>query len=213
MYKYLVSTVESLKKAMARLSDDLNRANKEKRLEATSSDAMQKVIGSLEHLILSRIDILRSFELLSSIDLNHAEQLLLRRYLGGVCPDTKFGGYEFELCDMLDDYRLAGGDLEALVKAPLFDRTKLGDPRVIRSFCEALDFDSANEFEDWLLDAGVGEVEWRLLRLLNLGAAARAVGFKELAADLLTEAEECCAGMALEQGHPYLRLLQSLLDP
>lgn len=109
-------------------------------------------IELLRQLIKSRIDPLNAFELLAQVDVSSAMQALLGWYLGkGVDPDTKFGGYTFELSTMLDDlYEIAGEDaLRQLIHMDAFDRNRLDDPRVREAFCDALDI-APQEFAVWL---------------------------------------------------------------
>jgi len=109
--------------------------------EALPDAEREALGGELERLILLGIEVLNAFELLVRIDPARAVELLLRRYLGrGVSPDTKFGGYEFELSTMVDDLvEIQGeGALAELVASERFDPGKLDDPRVLRSFSEAL---------------------------------------------------------------------------
>jgi DNA-directed RNA polymerase alpha subunit len=104
------------------------------------------------NLIISRIDILNSFELLVRLDPDRALRVLTRCYLGkGVSPDTKHGGYESELSIMLDDIVEISGEptLRKLVKLNIDEET-MKDKRVIRSFCDALSLDAEIEFLHWL---------------------------------------------------------------
>jgi len=109
-------------------------------------------ISLLRDLIRSRIYPINAFELLARIDLSSAMQALLRWYLGkGVSPDTKFGGYTFELSTMLDDLNEIAGEnaLRQLIHLDSFDRDRLDDPRVREAFCDALDI-APQDFNGWL---------------------------------------------------------------
>lgn len=117
---------DALDEALRRLDRDLEPAD----------------IPVLEQLIVRRIEVLRPFERLAALDLQAARKVLLDRWLGhGVDPDTKFGGYTFELGVMLDDLRVVGGDdaLRGLIADPRFARERLSDPRVLDALGEALD--------------------------------------------------------------------------
>ena len=108
----------------------------------------------LEELILKRIEVLNLFELLLKIDPGRAKNILVRRYLGeSVSPDTKFGGFEFELSTMLDDYNEILGEkaLVDLINHPEIEIRRLKDTRVLRSLTEALDFNDENESLNWVI--------------------------------------------------------------
>ncbi len=86
----------------------------------------------------------RFYGLLVQFDREAAIELLLSRYLGkAVDPDTKFGGFEFELATMLEDLREAGGEecLGKLVRHPQFSMGRIADQRVRRVFSEVLRLD------------------------------------------------------------------------
>lgn len=119
--------------------------------EALSSDERESLCGDLEQLILLRVEVLNAFELMVRLDPKRSARLLLRLYLGrGVSPDTKFGGYEFELSTMVDDLvEFEGAEaLAELVRSARFDPSKLDDPRVARSFSEALSCEP-DELRQW----------------------------------------------------------------
>src|SRR5262249_38046504 len=87
----------------------------------------------LKELIISRIYPLNVFGLLVRLDRASAIEVLLRRYVGrGVDPDTKFGGYQFELAGMLTDLVDVRGEaaLRDLVQHHDFNPTVLEDSRV-----------------------------------------------------------------------------------
>lgn len=110
-------------------------------------------VAWLRELIIRRIYPANAFELLAHIDVNMAIEALLDRYLGEfVCPDTKFGGYSFELATMLGDLvEIAGPDaLRQLLRCDGFGRKHLKDRRVIDAFSEALDIDE-KQWEAWLI--------------------------------------------------------------
>jgi hypothetical protein len=109
--------------------------------DALSTADRDTLCGELEQLIAHRIEVLNAFEFLVRLAPKRAADMLLRLYLGrGVSPDTKFGGYEFELSTMVDDLVELAGEaaLTSLVKSDRFDPDKLEDPRVQRCFSEAL---------------------------------------------------------------------------
>jgi hypothetical protein len=106
----------------------------------------------LRELMVRRIYPANAFELLARIDADAAIEALLDRHLGdGVDPDTKFGGYLFELATMLDDLvEIAGPDaLRQLIQRDGFGRKHLSDRRVIAAFSDALDLD-AQQWDTWL---------------------------------------------------------------
>ena len=107
----------------------------------------------LEKLIISRIQIANFFEILLRIDPIRAKNILIDRYLGeSVSPDRKYGGFEFELSLMLDDYIeiLGKKELIELINHPEVKLERLKDPRVINSLIEALDFDDQGECMTWI---------------------------------------------------------------
>lgn len=106
----------------------------------------------LREIMIRRIYPANAFELLAHIDVNMAIEALLDRYLGEfVGPDTKFGGYSFEISTMLSDLaEIAGTDaLRQLLRHDGFGRKHLQDRRVIEAFSEALDIDE-KQWETWL---------------------------------------------------------------
>ncbi|HET6878805.1 MAG TPA: hypothetical protein VFI31_01470 [Pirellulales bacterium] len=112
----------------------------------------QADVGWLRELIIHRIYPVNAFELLAHIDVDSAIEALLDRYLGeAVSPDTKFGGYSFELDTMLDDLvEIAGPDaLKRLVQRNGFGRKHLNDRRVTDAFADALNLD-AKQWNTWL---------------------------------------------------------------
>jgi hypothetical protein len=115
-----------------------------------SRGATREDVALLKELIISRTEILSAFEVLCRVDVQEATSVLLSRYVGdAVDPDTKYGGFEFELSTMLDNLNEIG-DPEALQRlAAAIDDEKLRDPRVVRAFCDALDIDS-DAFAVWL---------------------------------------------------------------
>jgi hypothetical protein len=103
-------------------------------------------------LILRRIYPTNAFAALANVSPPVAQQMLLARYLGkGVDPDTKFGGFSYELSSMLDDFYMASGErgLRELVRHPQFDRNCLDDPRVVDALSEALKI-RPEELPEWL---------------------------------------------------------------
>jgi hypothetical protein len=108
------------------------------------------------NLVLHRIYPINAFEAVSRLSIDDALSLLLRRYAGKHAePDGKFGGFSFELSSMLDDLFHHHGEegLRRLISMPDFNRDALSDPRVVASFCEALDMDH-NEFRNWIAGEG-----------------------------------------------------------
>ncbi len=106
----------------------------------------------LKLLIWRRIYPLNAFGALVRIDKNAAVDILMTLYLGrAVDPDTKYGGYVFELSTMLDDLRETYGAevLCEVIKHPMFDRERISDKRVIEAFSDALGLD-ASCFSHWL---------------------------------------------------------------
>jgi hypothetical protein len=101
-------------------------------------------IDLLQELIRRRIYPLNAFAALAKVARPAAFDLLFSRSLGhGVDPDTKFGGYAFELGAMLDDLCEAHGQsaLSDLVHDPRFNRRLLNDDRVVAAFADVLDID------------------------------------------------------------------------
>jgi hypothetical protein len=130
-------------------NDALHQAN---RGLAFSTRLEPSDIPVLRELIVRRIDVLPAFSRLVILDPQAARKVLLDRWLGyGVDPDTKYGGYAFELSSMLDDLREAGGDaaLREVISDPRFARERLSDPRVLDSLGFALDKTSA-QVKRWL---------------------------------------------------------------
>jgi hypothetical protein len=104
----------------------------------------------LKDLIIRRIYPANIFEVLARVDWDAASAILLSRYLGkGVDPDTKFGGYSFELSSLLEDYCEKGGyhAIRSLLSHPDFDRAKLSDPRVSEVLCSLLHIEPEQLFE------------------------------------------------------------------
>lgn len=96
----------------------------------------------LRELVIRRIDVLPAFEQLVKLDAAVAREVLLDRWLGGdVDPDTRFGGFTFELTAMLDDLRQIAGEaaLRAVIADPRIAPDRLADPRVLESLGQALD--------------------------------------------------------------------------
>lgn len=106
----------------------------------------------LRELMMRRIYPANAFELLARIDVDAAIEALLDRHLGaGVDPDTKFGGYLFELATMLDDLvEIAGPEtLRRLIQRDGFGRKHLNDRRVISAFSEALELNE-EQWDGWV---------------------------------------------------------------
>lgn len=106
----------------------------------------------LKELIHRRIYPCNAFEILAHLDQDAAIEMLLRCYFGNhVNPDTKFGGFEFEIGLMLDDLRSICGieQVVRLVNEPDFALALLDDPRVRRVFSEVLAI-SENEVSSWV---------------------------------------------------------------
>jgi hypothetical protein len=102
-------------------------------------------ISLLRELIVRRIYPVNAFGLLAQADPEVAADVLLSRYLGkSVDPDTKFGGFEFELATMLDDLLAAGGmeGIADLVRKSDFAMDRLEDPRVKRVFSDVLQIET-----------------------------------------------------------------------
>jgi hypothetical protein len=109
-------------------------------------------INLLQELILRRIYPVNAFAALAKVASRAAVDMLFSRSLGhAVDPDTKFGGYAFELSAMLDDLREVQGEsaLRDLVRDPRFNRHLLNDDRVVGAFADALDID-IEAFCDWM---------------------------------------------------------------
>jgi hypothetical protein len=101
-------------------------------------------ISLLQELIFRRVYPVNAFAALAKVARPIAVDLLFSRYLGhAVDPDSKFGGYAFELGAMLDDLREAHGQaaLRDVVRDPRFNRQLLNDDRVLGAFADALDID------------------------------------------------------------------------
>lgn len=98
----------------------------------------------LKQMIVRRIYPVNAFAALAVVDRQGAIDVLFSRYLGiGVDPDSKFGGYCFELSTMLDDLRESYGEavLRELICDRRFNRNLLHDKRVLEAFMEALEID------------------------------------------------------------------------
>jgi predicted metal-dependent hydrolase len=109
-------------------------------------------VDLLQRLVLSRIYPINAFAVLARLDKQAAIDVLLGRYVGNaVDPDTKFGGYTFELSSMLEDLAEAQGEesLRELLNRPNFAASRLHDPRVIAAIGDALNINSA-EVVKWL---------------------------------------------------------------
>lgn len=106
----------------------------------------------LKELIIKRIDVLNSFEILCRVDFDGAKEILLRRYLGkGVNLYSKFGGVTYELSTILDDIVEIHGleSLKNILKVNEIDLDKLRDEQVILSLANALNL-SFEETQVWL---------------------------------------------------------------
>lgn len=117
------------------------------------SEQRQRLVQSLEELFIKRVLVQPAFSLILRLDPEKAQSLLLRRYVGrGVSADTKFGGYQFELSQLLSELVAVGGQelVARLVLHASFDAGKLTDPRVIESLCDALSLDSVEAVQEWL---------------------------------------------------------------
>jgi hypothetical protein len=103
-------------------------------------------IKVIKEAFILRIHPLLCFDMIVKANKGKAIELLLDWYLGkGVCPETKHGGYESELNVMLNDLSEFHGieALSELLNSDNFDKGKLNDPRVLRSFQEALEIEDA----------------------------------------------------------------------
>lgn len=151
----LVTSIQTILSDLRRLEEDLDRTADDPAFSAMAGEERVQVATLLEQLVIHRIAVTKSFELLVRLDPERAVTLLCRRYLGkNVNPDRKFGGYESELESMLADLAEVGGDwLVALVRTDAFDEAKMQDPRVVASFCEVLKVQSRTDFESWFLSA------------------------------------------------------------
>jgi len=123
--------------------------------ESIQIDFNQNEIDIIKQLILTRLDILNSFEILVKADLNEAISILNRRYFGKhVDPDTKYGGFEFEISSMLSDVVEFAGE-KALINILTSEKNStkiLNDERVLRAIEEAMDFGDLDEVRSWLSD-------------------------------------------------------------
>lgn len=131
--------------------DELLDAWRRQKASVVLPHATSEDVELLRQLIVRKIYPVNAFEVLARIDHSAAIEVLLARYLGdGVDPDTKFGGFTFELSSMLDDLKEAHGQsaLRSLIENPRFRRDLLMDPRVIEAFTNALDM-SPDEFPHW----------------------------------------------------------------
>jgi hypothetical protein len=122
-------------------------------LSDTTSIDNDSLIPILMELIVRRIEIVNSFELLTKISPDEALKVLERRYLGkNVSPYRKFGGFQNELSLMLSDYLEIRGTecfkTEILLN-PKF-KSKFSDPNVIEAMCDALDVESETELESFI---------------------------------------------------------------
>ena len=111
-------------------------------------------IDLVEQLILSRVDVLNAFELLVRCAPGRAEAVLMARYLGkDVSPDTKYGGFLFELDSMLNDWVEVQGkeSLRHLFRAVSPER--IADARVLTAVRDVLDLRDVDEAHKWLREA------------------------------------------------------------
>ena len=109
-------------------------------------------VATLVELIKKRIQPVNAFDLLARIDISVASDVLYSRYLSDdVCPDSKFGGFLFELSGMLDSIVEASGrdKLLEVVKGRDCGNARLKDPRVVEAFTDALDIPFEG-FNAWL---------------------------------------------------------------
>lgn len=112
-------------------------------------------IELLRQMVRRRIYPVNAFGALVQLDQAIAVDLLMDLYLGqGVNPDTKFGGFTFELWVMLDDLRELSGEaaLRLVASDPRVNDGRLEDHRVIEAFAMALDVSDA-EARQWLREA------------------------------------------------------------
>lgn len=176
-----------------------------------SETERRALVDLLSRLFVMRIEVLRCFELLLSLDSRKAIRLLFDLYLGpGVAPDRKFGGYEGELWVMLDDLVEIRGEsaLRELVGSPSFDRLKLGDPRLIRALCNVLSLEEPEQLGAWLDGVGIERGEWELIQWLGLGHTAANTGDRAAAQAFFHHAEQRSRSLALAEDHPYVRFLR-----
>jgi hypothetical protein len=107
-----------------------------------ASVASVEDVRLLRELIIRRIYPVNAFGLLVRIDQAAAIDILLSRYVGiTVDPDSKFGGFEFELGTMLDDLREVGGTdrIVQLIQNPNFAIERIAEPRFQRVFGQVLE--------------------------------------------------------------------------
>ena len=129
--------------------------------EKLAQEITAEEIALLKELIIGRVDVLNSFELLCRVDKEEAISVLIRCYLGkGVCLYSKFGGTRFELSTILDDIvELYGKEsLRNILKLDAIDKSKLVDEQVLLSFSEALDLD-IEETKKWLAEPNESDLK------------------------------------------------------
>jgi len=119
----------------------LSETSNDSTLEA---DCKEELVPVLQRLIELELLAPQAFELLLKVQPEAAIEILLRRYLGpDVDPDTRFGGFQFNLSLMLTDFAdmLGSEALKRLVRTGNIAANKLQDARVKAAFAEALDLE------------------------------------------------------------------------
>jgi hypothetical protein len=150
------SSLDQLRRAIQQAllaQDELLKIWEQTDINAVAPQLTSDDLDLLKQLVIRRIYPANAFEYIVRLDRPAAVELLLSRYVGEcVDPDSKFGGYLFELSIMLDDMRATYGDqaLIELVQDPRFCQEMLSERRVLKAFSEALDI-SMKECELWLL--------------------------------------------------------------
>lgn len=125
-----------------------------RQLDAEDHELIGKFIDPavLRKLVYRRLYPVNAFAAIARADKGAAIDILIEWYLGDtVDPDSKFGGYSFELESMLDDLREKWGELglRELIAHPNFNKDRLKDRRVIEAFAATLDMDDG-QFVEWL---------------------------------------------------------------
>lgn len=112
-----------------------------------SADCNITDVELLSELILLRIFPINAFSLLVLLDKERSIDVLLSRYIGrDVDPDTKYGGFEFELSSMLDDFFSSFGidAISDIICRNNYSSDKIkGDIRIMRTLSHAVNVDES----------------------------------------------------------------------
>lgn len=113
--------------------------------KSDAADATLDDVCLLKEMFIQRIYPINAFELICAVDLQCAIELIINLYLGvNVDPDTKFGGFQFELDSLIGDLKEAGGlqKIIQLVNHPRFALDRVDDQRVCEVLSNVLEIDT-----------------------------------------------------------------------